>query len=262
MQGINEEKMMSILSLPESKKILFQQRYLNLIKDYKARSSRYTVSFHALRIVVGVGSLLVPALLSIQQINVSSDKCSDRKELEEALFWCAWVLSLLVTMSNGLFTLMKVDKKYYFIHTLLEQLRSEGWQFLTMTGRYGIYRIMDASGNIAHDKGFALFCYMVEKIKMHQVEEEYYKLTDDYTKQERIGNAGEKEKETARPQGQTQLEEPNTEIRILPKTPQNPLKLDALPPEMREQMQGVIENALKDMGVDAEVYNKYLNRKA
>lgn len=262
--------MMEVLSLSDSKKALFQQRYLNLLRDYKCRSSRYTVSFHTLRIIVGVGSLLVPALLSIQQINVSTDKCTDdRRQMEEALFWCAWVLSLLVTMSNGLFTLMKVDKKYYFIHTLLEQLRSEGWQFLTMTGRYGIYRVMDASGNIDHDKGFPLFCYMVEKIKMHQVEEEYYKLTDDYTKQERSGGGTPanssttaatttttQEREIMRPH----VQEPNTEIRILPKTPQNPLRLDALPPEMREQMQAVMEEALREMGVSADVYSKYFNR--
>jgi hypothetical protein len=268
MQRKSEEKMIEVLSLSESKKALFQQRYLNLLRDYKCRSSRYTVSFHTLRIIVGVGSLLVPALLSIQQINVSTDKCTDdRRQMEEALFWCAWVLSLLVTMSNGLFTLMKVDKKYYFIHTLLEQLRSEGWQFLTMTGRYGVYRCMDASGNIDHDKGFPLFCYMVEKIKMHQVEEEYYKLTDDYTKQERSGagttvssSAGNgtssQERDTTRPL----IQEANTEIRILPKTPQNPLRLDALPPEMREQMQAVIEEALREMGVSADVYSKYFNR--
>jgi hypothetical protein len=258
MNGGNEEKMMDILFLSPSKKSLFQQRYLNLIKDYKARSSRYTLSFHSLRIIVGIGSLLVPALLSIQQINVTSDKCDgNRQQMEEVLFWCAWVLSLLVTMSNGLFTLMKVDKKYYFIHTLLEQLRSEGWQFLTMTGRYGIYKTFDSSGNIDHEKGFPLFCYMVEKIKMHQVEEEYYKLTDDYTKQEKSGaNAPANEKETIK----IKTDEPNTEIRILPKTPQNPLNLENLPPEMRVQMQEIIEEAFKEMGVDSEIYKRYFNR--
>lgn len=264
--------MLEILSLSPSKKSLFQQRYLNLLDDYKTRSTRYTVSFHTLRVIVGVGSLLVPALLSIQQINVSTDKCTDdRRQMEEILFWCAWVLSLLVTMSNGLFTLMKVDKKYYFIHTLLEQLRSEGWQFMTLTGRYAIYRCADASGNLQHDQAFGLFCYMVEKIKMHQVEEEYYKLTDDYTKQQEKPSppAASTIKEEDAPDLHagtgvplTRTSSPNTEIRIQPKTPQNPLALDAFPPEMREHVHGVIEEALKEMGVSAEVYSKYLSRHA
>lgn len=285
MQGANEEKIIEILSLSENKKALFQQRYINLLRDYKLRSTRYTISFHTLRIIVGVGSLLVPALLSIQQINATSTECHVLQDLEKLLFWSTWVLSLLVTMSNGLFTLMKVDKKYYFIHTLLEQLRSEGWQFLTMTGRYTIYRTADISGGLQHDKAFGLFCHMVEKIKMHQVEEEYYKLTDDYTKQqEKPGNttaiqidSGNKEvvdkkegvgvgvgggvsvnSESVKKPIISSM--PNTEIRILPKTPQGPLNLDGLPPEMREQMRGLMEEAFREMGVTEEVYTKYFNR--
>lgn len=252
-----------ILSLSPSKKALFQERYVNLLDDYKTRSTRYTISFHTLRIIVGVGSLLVPALLSIQQINATSEECHERQHLEKLLFWSTWVLSLLVTMSNGLFTLMKVDKKYYFIHTLLEQLRSEGWQFLTLTGRYAIYRHTDTSGNLQHEQAFGLFCYMVEKIKMHQVEEEYYKLTDDYTKQQEKPASdsttvkGAEEKVSPKP---AVAVVPNTEIRIQPKTPQGPLNLNGLPPEMREQLQAVMEDAFKEMGVSEEVYNKYFNR--
>jgi hypothetical protein len=269
----NPSIIINILSLSDSKKILFEQRYLRVLADYKARSTRYTISFYTLRIIVGIGSLLVPALLSIQQIGVgNSDQSDAKKQLDIALFWSTWVLSLLVTMSNGLFTLMKVDKKYYFMHTLLEQLRSEGWQFLTLTGRYAIYKRPDISGGLSHDLAFGLFCHMVEKIKMHQVEEEYYKLTDDYTKQEVnkhtvVSSGGsttivndnkqpllqKTESITevkSSPQLQSMVEEPNTDLRMLPKTPQNPLNLDNLPPEMRIQMEALLEASLKEMGVD------------
>jgi hypothetical protein len=278
----NPDTIVEILSLSNSKKILFRQRYLRVLADYKARSTRYTISFYTLRIIVGIGSLLVPALLSIQQIGVgNSDQSDAKKQLDIALFWSTWVLSLLVTMSNGLFTLMKVDKKYYFMHTLLEQLRSEGWQFLTLTGRYAIYRRPDISGGLSHDLAFGLFCHMVEKIKMHQVEEEYYKLTDDYTKQEVnkhtvISSSGSatvtantndikqpllrKEESitevTSAAQLPSMMDEPNTDLRMLPKTPQNPLNLDNLPPEMRLQMEALLESSLKEMGVDPNLRKK------
>ena len=32
--------------------------------------------------------------------------------------------------------LVKIDKKYYFLNTTLERLRSEGWQYFSLTGRY------------------------------------------------------------------------------------------------------------------------------
>jgi hypothetical protein len=274
----NPETIIGILSLSETKKILFKQRYLRVLADYKARSTRYTISFYALRIIVGIGSLLVPALLSIQQIGVgNSDQSESKKQLDIALFWSTWVLSLLVTMSNGLFTLMKVDKKYYFMHTLLEQLRSEGWQFMTLTGRYALYRYNDISGGLSHDLAFGLFCHMVEKIKMHQVEEEYYKLTDDYTKQDVnkhtvVSSGGstatiqnptdnkqpllQKTESISEVKSLSQLEEPNTDLRMLPKTPQNPLNLDNLPPEMRIQMEALLEASLKEMGVDPNARKK------
>jgi hypothetical protein len=172
---------------------------------------------------------------------------------------------------------MKVDKKYYFMHTLLEQLRSEGWQFMTLTGRYALYRHNDISGGLSHDLAFGLFCHMVEKIKMHQVEEEYYKLTDDYTKQDVnkhtvVSSGGststiqtladnkqpllQKTESISEVKSLSQLEEPNTDLRMLPKTPQNPLNLDNLPPEMRIQMEALLEASLKEMGVDPNVRKK------
>ena len=58
----------------------------------------------------------------------------------------------------------------------MEQLRSEGWQFLELSGRYsGFYTPGTAP---THGNQFIYFCHAVEKIKMHQVEEEYFKLTD------------------------------------------------------------------------------------
>ena len=57
----------------------------------------------------------------------------------------------------------------------MERLRSEGWQFLGLTGRY--------SGNLnntipTHANQFLYFTHQIEKIKMKQVEEEFYKSNE------------------------------------------------------------------------------------
>jgi hypothetical protein len=86
------------------------------------------------------------------------------------------MLSLLVTICNGILTLFKVDKKYYFLHTTLEQLKSEAWQYLYLTGKYGGYY---SKGIIpTHENQYIFFCHNIEKIKLKQVEEEYYKLIE------------------------------------------------------------------------------------
>jgi hypothetical protein len=56
----------------------------------------------------------------------------------------------------------------------MEQLRSEGWQYLELSGRYsGFY-----GPNPTHENQFIYFSHAVEKIKMRQVEEEYFKLAE------------------------------------------------------------------------------------
>ncbi len=175
-----DDSIINQLALSDDRKRIFRDRYIILVNDFQQRASRYAKAFHGFRTIVAVGSLLVPALLSIQYIPTSGTSGTGITANSIALYWITWVISLLVTMSNGIYTLMKVDKKYYFLNTLVEQLRSEGWQYISLTGRYaGTSAVV---GSNTHDYQFLYFCHMIEKIKMHQVEEEYFKLTDEYTK--------------------------------------------------------------------------------
>jgi hypothetical protein len=72
-------------------------------------------------------------------------------------------------------TLFKIDKKYFFINTTLEMLHSEGWQYVGLSGRYSG---KDSEISATHENQFLIFFHMAEKIKMRQVEEEYWKFTD------------------------------------------------------------------------------------
>ncbi len=147
-------------------KFLIRTRYVELLISMKRRALYYSILFRSLRLIVTIGSLLVPALLSVQYDTNYKDQ----------MYWATWIISLAVTTSNGIFTLLKVDKKYYFIHTIMELLISEGWQYFALTGRYGESGNLLPSGTIhTHHNMFQFFCHYVEKIKMKQVEEEYYK---------------------------------------------------------------------------------------
>jgi len=94
--------------------------------------------------------------------------------ISSEVYWFVWVLSLFVTISNGIMTLLKVDKKYFTLNTTYQHLLSEGWQFVHLSGKYsGFYTpTVEAS----HQNQFVYFCNMIEKVRMRQVEEEYYKI--------------------------------------------------------------------------------------
>ncbi len=148
-------------------------RYIHILEEFSSRCTRYSLLYHVGHLIITVGSLIVPALLSVQY--TSNDiNFIPNANMQANIYWLTWSLSLLVTMFNGILVLYKVDKKYYFLHTTRERIRSEGWQFIQLTGRYagGLlqYRVAPT-----HKNQLVFFCHNVEKIRMRQIEEEYYK---------------------------------------------------------------------------------------
>lgn len=204
---------------------IFQERFLKVLREFERRCMVFAVIFHSLRILVSIGSLIVPALLSIQYSDTSSSNTiQDPESFAYSIYWATWVISLLVTTSNGILTVFKIDKKYYFLHTTMEQLRSEGWQFLQLSGHYSGFHTPNVEPS--HQNQFVFFCHSIEKIKMKQVEEEYYKLIENHSNVE-----------TTNPKKQTADSVLKNQT-ILPITPLKPLvdQAKALPTELLEQI--------------------------
>ena len=172
------QRVLQDLDLSNVQKQIIYSRYINIIEHLHKRVATYSRVFYLGHTIITVGSLFVPALLSIQNSNSS---------MSASIYWATFILSLLVTTCNGILTLFKIDKKYYFLHTTLERLRTEGWQYLGLTGRY--------SGQLVHNQvpthqnQFVFFTHQIEKIKMKQIEEEYYKSDEKTTQNPQGANA-------------------------------------------------------------------------
>jgi hypothetical protein len=175
----NFQNILQHLDLSDIQKQIIQVRYLNILENFQRRSRNYSYIFFSGHFIITVGSLFVPALLSIQ--NSDKNYTFSGINFTVQIYWATFVISLLVTIFNGVLTLFKVDKKYYFLNTTLERLRSEGWQYFSLTGRYDGRLLKNETPN--HLNQFVHFTHYVEKIKMKQVEEEYYKAD------EKIGQA-------------------------------------------------------------------------
>jgi hypothetical protein len=204
------------------------KRYIPMIRGLEKRCYRIAIFFHIGRLIVTVGSLIVPALLSIQYTSTGDQTSNymNPNDMAYRIFWTAWVLSLLVTTSNGILGLFKMDKKYYFLHTNLEQLRSEGWQYLQLSGRFsGFYT---PGIKPTHENQFIYFCNSVEKIKMKQVQEEYYKLIDGNAHLPSIGKTSDG----------TETKDKLSLDSLIPPTPLKSLMDQAskIPPELLKQL--------------------------
>lgn len=152
-------------------------RYVEITEGLHTRTLIYAWIFHGGRLIVTVGSLIVPALLSIQYTDTTASATTSPQSFSYNIYWATWVVSLLVTVCNGILSLFKIDKKYYFLHTTYEQFQSELWQYIHLTGKYAGHYTKGKP--ITHETQYMYFCHVLEKIKLKQVEEEYYKMSEN-----------------------------------------------------------------------------------
>ena len=142
-----------------------KNRYRFLMKEYKWRCLLYSALFYSFRILMTVGSLTVPALLSIQQSSEYNN-----------MYWLTWSISLAVTTANGITTLFRLDKQFFTLHATAERLRSETWQYVQLSGRYSGHHGHHAP---THANQFVFYCSQLEKINLKRVNDEYVKSNEE-----------------------------------------------------------------------------------
>jgi len=159
------QQALAAVSIRADQRTVIEERYVRLLQESYRRCCQITVIFNLNRTIITIGSIIVPALLSIQYTNIGT-----LSPYTFPIYWITWAISLLVTISNGLLAMFKLDKKYYLLHASYEQLKSEGWQYLALTGNY--------RNSHTHDSAFPRFSYTIEKIRMYQMQEEYIKIQE------------------------------------------------------------------------------------
>jgi hypothetical protein len=172
------EKLESILktvpNLSDIQRDAMIHRYTDVLSELKRKRHTVSLQYHTHRITNTVGSLAIPALLSIQYTENNGPGSNT------TLFWITWAISFIVTLTNGLYTMFKIDKRYVTIHTAYEQLHSEGWQFIQLGGRYSY-----GKESPTHCSQLLHFIHAIEKLKMRVVEDEYTRIHDSESQQPR-----------------------------------------------------------------------------
>ena len=159
------KKNINSLKLNDEAKLNLQSRYVYLLSKYKNYQTYYSITFNYGRFMVTVGSILVPAILT-------SDNISDKF----VLYWVVWAVSLLVSIINAYIHLFKLDKKYYSNIWMIENLSCEFWQYKALCGKYsGTY----TQNKPSHENQFVFFCNNIERLQVRNVEQNYIKLFDN-----------------------------------------------------------------------------------
>ena len=145
----------------DTDKSILKSRFLGEVLNYEQRKDYTKKYYNAFRFIVTTGSILLPAVLSMGQM----DPAKLPKNFDNISYWVSWTISLMVTASNGFLQLFSLDKNYFEYALTTEQLKTEGWQFFQLSGKYE-----DCE---SHKEAYKSFSKSVENIKRKQVEKEY-----------------------------------------------------------------------------------------
>ena len=182
------------LDLPnelEDNKEILKARFVEEVSYYEKKRDHTKKFYNVFRFIVTTGSILLPAILSIGQM----DPAKLPRHFDQVTYWSSWSISLMVTISNGFLQLFSLDKNYFSYSLVVEQLKTEGWQYFGLSGKYEEYE--------THTKeAYKDFSKAIENIKRKQVEQEFQgkgnnakkKPTFDFGSQMEsfINNAGSK----------------------------------------------------------------------
>ena len=142
-------------------KAIIKHRFLEEITYYEGKRDHTKKYYNAFRFIVTSGSILLPAILSMGQMD--PDKLP--ANFDQVTYWTTWLISLSVTGSNGFLQLFSLDKNYFSYSMVVEQLKTEGWQFFGLSGKYEDYD--------DHQEAYKTFSKSIESIKRKQVEQEF-----------------------------------------------------------------------------------------
>jgi len=135
------------VEIPGSIKLYINERFINLVTKYKKRRVKWKYISTISRCIVTIGSIITPVLITLYD-----DQNGERPGTSRVIVG----ISLVVSITNGLHEIFSSTKRYISFGITEDNLVSEGWGFITLSGKYKDYE--------THDECVRLFMGSVEKI--------------------------------------------------------------------------------------------------
>ena len=161
------------MDIDEVDRMVVRNRYIKMLSHMEVATKFVTFTYSTLSLFITVGSILVPALLSVDNRPFTPDgdpSDNEKSRHENNVFWATWGISLVVSLSNGIIKLFSYDKTYIIRHLRFNELKREGWLFFTLSGPYI---------GLTHREAVKMFIQTIEIIKSNQIREEYLPQHDN-----------------------------------------------------------------------------------
>lgn len=174
---VDAQALIKMMPVCDYRKQILLRRYASDIAGYERKKDCIRFAFRLFQMIVTIGSILVPSLLSIQM----TEHVKTNYEIEINLG--VWVISIVVSICNGIINLFKMDELYYNLGITLEKLKTTWYQYVSLSGPFT---------NTTHNESYNIFIDMMEEIIMTQKFQEFIDSKSDKNKprevQEEFGN--------------------------------------------------------------------------
>ncbi len=159
------DKLIASLDLPELNKEFMRARWLELViwMDGKAQESVWW--YRRLRLTTIIGGVIVPALVSWT--------VGDGADLIKTI---TFIVSLVVALSAAVEEFFRYGERWRHYRRMTESLKSEGWQFLQLSGTYA---------NQTHVQAYPAFATRVEELSREEVESYMTQVAKDKKEEDR-----------------------------------------------------------------------------
>ena len=160
------DRLIASLDLPDLNKEFMRARWLELVvwMDGKAQDSVWW--YRRLRLATIIGGVVVPALVSL---NVGSD-------MQGLVQTLTFAVSLVVALSAAVEEFFRYGERWRHYRRMTESLKSEGWQFLQLSGSYA---------NQSHVQAYPTFAARVEELSREEVDTYITQVFKDKKDEER-----------------------------------------------------------------------------
>lgn len=147
------EAMIGELRLSELRRRFLRLRWLDQLLWVEGRADHNRRRYFFWRLITIIGGVIVPALVTIDL----SDAIAGAP-----VTWATFALSLLVAISAAVEGFFRYGERWRHYRRTAELLKTEGWQFLQLTGYY--------RRHAAHALAYPLFASRVEDILQQDVD--------------------------------------------------------------------------------------------
>lgn len=149
----NFGSLIDLLGLNDSHKAYLRGRWLDQVLWMERKAESTKKKYYWLRLITIVGGVTVPALVSL---NLSG-------RAEAFVGWLTFAISLMVAVSAAVEEFFHYGERWRHYRRTVEELKSAGWEFFQLAGRYRRYR-NDPAG------AYPLFAARVEQLLRQDVE--------------------------------------------------------------------------------------------